>query len=105
MGGERLTGRSDPLGRRLEYTDNPRTTASDQVIREKRKTRRAGAPKHRQKCLSVRPGGWSRTPVNSSGTRLTLALGGVGRVGVGIVNTYLYTKKKCSCAFLSSSSS
>ena len=28
-GGERLTGRSDPLGRRLEYTDNPRTTAVD----------------------------------------------------------------------------
>ena len=28
-GGERLTGRSDPLGRRLEYTDNPRTTAID----------------------------------------------------------------------------
>ena len=27
--GERLTGRSDPLGRRLEYTDNPRTTAVD----------------------------------------------------------------------------
>ena len=34
-----------------------------------RKTRRAGAPKHRQRFLSVRPGGWSRTPVNSSGTR------------------------------------
>ena len=30
-GGGRLTGRSDPLGRRLEYTytDNPRTTAVD----------------------------------------------------------------------------
>ena len=28
-GGTRLTGRSDPLGRRLEYTDNPRTTAVD----------------------------------------------------------------------------
>ena len=28
-GGERLTGRSDPLGRRLECTDNPRTTAVD----------------------------------------------------------------------------
>ena len=36
----------------------------------------AGAPKHRQRFLSVRPGGWSRTPVNSSGTRLTLALDG-----------------------------
>ena len=35
----------------------------------------AGAPKHRQRFLSVRPGGWSRTPVNSSGTRLTLTLG------------------------------
>ena len=30
-GGERLTGRSDPLGRRLEYTDNPRTTAVDRA--------------------------------------------------------------------------
>ena len=39
-------------------------------------TRQAGAPKHRQRFLSVRPGGWSETPVNSSGTRLTLALGG-----------------------------
>ena len=28
-GGERLTGRRGPLGRRLEYTDNPRTTAVD----------------------------------------------------------------------------
>ena len=28
-GGGRLTGRSDPLGRRLECTDNPRTTAVD----------------------------------------------------------------------------
>ena len=28
----------------------------------------AGAPKHRQRILSVRPGGWSRTSVNSSGT-------------------------------------
>ena len=28
------------------------------------KTRRAGAPEHRQRFLSVRPGGWSRTPVN-----------------------------------------
>ena len=33
------------------------------------KTRQAGAPKHRQRLLSVRPGGWCRTPVNSSGTR------------------------------------
>ena len=40
------------------------------------KTRQAGAPKHRQRFLSVRPGGWCRTPVNSSGTRLTLTLGG-----------------------------
>ena len=30
MGGEeRLTGRRGPLGRRLECTDNPRTTAVD----------------------------------------------------------------------------
>jgi hypothetical protein len=33
------------------------------------KTRQRGAPKHRQRFLSVRPGGWCRTPVNSSGTR------------------------------------
>ena len=38
----------------------------DQVIR---KTRQAGAPKNRQMLLSVRHcGGWSRTPVHSSGT-------------------------------------
>ena len=41
--------------------------SDDQVTGE---NRRAGAPKHRQRFLSVRPGGWSRTPVNSSGTRL-----------------------------------
>ena len=27
--GGRLTGRSDPLGRRLEYTDNPRKSEID----------------------------------------------------------------------------
>ena len=55
----------------------------DQVIRVQGRPGRcgrracvAGAPKHRQRFLSVRPGGWSRPPVNSSGTRLTLALGG-----------------------------
>ena len=42
-------------------------------------TRRASAPKHRQRFLSVRPGGWSRTPVNSSSTRLTLTLDGVAQ--------------------------
>ena len=42
-------------------------------------TPQAGAPKHRQRFLSVRPGGWCRTPVHCSGTRLTLALrGGLG---------------------------
>ena len=43
-----------------------RTTAchsSNQVIKE---TLEAGSPKHRQKILSVRPGGWCRTPVQSS---------------------------------------
>ena len=34
----------------------------------------AGAPKHRQRFLSVRPGGWCRTPVNSSGTGVIRAL-------------------------------
>ena len=38
------------------------------IIREDPASRRAGAPKHRQRFLSVRPGGWCRTPVNSSGT-------------------------------------
>ena len=37
------------------------------VIRWSGKTRQAGAPKHRQRFLSARPGGWCRTPVNSSG--------------------------------------
>ena len=45
-------------------------------------TRRAGAPKHRQRFLSVRPGGWSRTPVNSSGTRLTLTLAALDGVPI-----------------------
>ena len=43
----------------------------DQVIRENPASR---APKHRQRFLSVRPGGWCRTPVYSSGTRLTLTV-------------------------------
>ena len=32
------------------------------------------APKHRQKFLSVCPGGWCRTPVHSSGTSSMLLL-------------------------------
>ena len=39
-----------------------------------RRTCVAGAPKHRQRCLSVRPGGWSRTPVNSSVYLLTFTV-------------------------------
>ena len=40
-----------------------------QVIRGSGKTRRAGAPKHRQRFLSVRPGGWSRTPRSTAVVR------------------------------------
>ena len=40
----------------------PGTATGDQVIRENGEP----GPKHRQRFLSVRPGGWCRTPVNSS---------------------------------------
>jgi hypothetical protein len=63
-----ITRNTSGLYRRVEYF-----VVFDQVSG---KIRRAGAPKHRQRFLSARPGGWGRTPVNSSGTRLTLALGG-----------------------------
>jgi hypothetical protein len=75
---ERVTeGKENPGAMAVYRPRDDRQTAdqADQVIRE---TRRAGAPRHRQRFLSVRPGGWSRTPVHSSGTRLTLALAGRG---------------------------
>ena len=60
-----------------EWGEEPtRARVCSRVVRCSGKTRRTGAPKHRQRFLSVRPGGWSRTPVNSSGTRLTLTLDG-----------------------------
>ena len=52
------------------------TTIREHYLQGTRKSCQAGAPKHRQRFSSVRPGGWSRTPVHSSGTSLTLALGG-----------------------------
>jgi len=45
-----LTGRSDPLGRRLEYTDNPRTTAVDAPAFD---TIRQGGPTRTSADVSV----------------------------------------------------
>ena len=50
------------------------TYLCDQVIRENPASR--GIDTSAEAFLSVRPGGWCRTPVNSRGTRLTLTLGG-----------------------------
>ena len=68
---ERVTeGKENPGAMAVYRPRDDRQTAdqADQVIRE---TRRAGAPRHRQRFLSVRPGGWSRTPVNSKKEKKT----------------------------------
>ena len=57
---------------RLLFFSSSSCTTSDQVIRENPASR--GTETHRQRFLSVRPGGWCRTPVNSSGTRVIRVL-------------------------------